>query len=382
MYGVDMMYIPYGRQSIDEHDIDEVVKVLKSDYITTGPMVDEFECELARYVGAKYAVAVSNGTTALHLACMALGLGQGDEVITSPITFVASANCVLYTGAKVVFADIDKYTYNIDPKDIERKITSRTKAIIPVHFTGQPCHMEAISKIARKYNLAVIEDGAHALGAKYKDKFIGSISDMTTFSFHPVKHITCGEGGMITTNNKELYERLRLYRTHGITKDKSLMSSCDGDWYYEQKELGFNYRISDIQCALGKSQLGKIDKFLARRRQIADRYNKAFKDIEGIVCPYQAEDCHNSYHLYVIKVDNRKAVFDKLREFDIGVNVHYIPVYKQPFYQASGYKGVVCPNAEDYYNHCISLPIYYDLSDDEQDYVIEKVIKSVKCTIS
>lgn len=371
------LYIPYGKQTIDDDDIKAVVEVLKSDFITTGPKIDEFERKVADYVGARYAVAIANGTAALHAACFAAGIGDGDEVITTPITFAASANCALYCGAKPVFADIDKESYNISLADIKEKITDKTKAIIAVHFTGQPCEMDEIHKIAKEYNLIVIEDAAHALGADYKGKKIGSLSDMTTFSFHPVKHITTGEGGMIVTNDEKFYERLKLFRTHGITREEKYLSKNDGPWYYEQIDLGYNYRITDIQCALGVSQMDKLDGFVAKRRTLVERYNKAFENISEIVTPKQVDGCNNSYHLYVIQVNNRLDVFNKLRAAGIGVNVHYIPVYKHPYYQKNGYDKVYCPNAEDYYEHCISLPLYPKLTIEEQDYVIENVIKSV-----
>lgn len=369
------MYIPYGRQSIDEDDINSVIEVLKSDYLTTGPKVGEFEKIVEDYVGAKYAVAVSNGTAALHIACLAAGIGVGDEVIVSPITFVASANCVLYCGGTPVFADIDPDTYNIDPEDVRRKITDKTKAIIAVHFTGQPCEMDELHKIAKEYNLLVIEDAAHALGADYKGQKVGGISDLTAFSFHPVKHITTGEGGMVTTNNEELYEKLLLYRSHGITRDRSIMSKDDGNWYYEQLELGFNYRITDIQCALGISQMKKLDQFIDRRREIVCKYNCEFFGCKEIVMPKQQDGCNNSWHLYIILVnaERRKDIFNELRKRGIGVNVHYIPVYKQPYYQNHGYKDVICPNAEAVYKRMISLPLYPLLTDKEQDYVIEQV---------
>lgn len=369
--------IPYGRQTIDEADIEAVVKVLKSDFLTTGPVIEEFERRVAEYTGTKYAVAIANGTAALHAACFAAGIGEGDEVITSPITFAASANCALYCGATPVFADIDPKTYNIDPQDIERKITERTKAIIPVHFTGQPCDMDEIHAIAKKHGLMVIEDGAHALGAEYKGAKIGGLSDMTEFSFHPVKHITTGEGGMILTNNEELYERLKLFRTHGITRDVRFMEKNDGPWYYEQIDLGYNYRITDFQCALGISQMDKLPGFLARRREIARIYDEAFAGKVNIEIPFQKEGCTNAYHLYVIRVKNgkRKEVFEQLRGAGIGVNVHYIPVYKHPYYQKHGYDNVCCPNAEAYYNECISIPMYPALTAEEQQYVIEKVME-------
>lgn len=372
------LYIPYGKQTIDDDDIKAVVEVLKSDFITTGPKIDEFERKVADYVGARYAVAIANGTAALHAACFAAGIGDGDEVITTPITFAASANCTLYCGAKPVFADIDKESYNISLADIKEKITEKTKSIIAVHFTGQPCEMDEIHKIAKENNLIVIEDAAHALGADYKGKKIGSLSDMTTFSFHPVKHITTGEGGMIVTNDEKFYERLKLFRTHGITREEKYLSKNDGPWYYEQIDLGYNYRITDIQCALGVSQMDKLDGFVAKRRTLVERYNKAFENISEIVTPKQVDGCNNSYHLYVIQVNNRLDVFNKLRAAGIGVNVHYIPVYKHPYYQKNGYDKVYCPNAEDYYEHCISLPLYPKLTIEEQDYVIDKVIDAVK----
>ncbi len=369
------MFIPYGKQYIDEEDVQAVVDVLRSDYLTTGPKVAEFEKTFANYVGAYYAVAVSNGTAALHLACLAAGIKEGDEVITTPITFAASSNCALYCGAKVVFADINPETYNIDPKDIRRKIIDKTKCIIPVHFTGQPCDLDEIHAIAKEHNLIVIEDAAHALGADYKGRMIGGVSDMTTFSFHPVKHVTCGEGGMITTNDEKLYERLMLFRTHGITREPSLLEKNEGGWYYEQLELGFNFRITDFQCALGISQMNKIDKFVARRREIAKRYDEAFAKLDGIVVPAQSTGCNNSYHLYIIQVEDmsRKEVFDKLRAAGIGVNVHYIPVYKHPYYQKHGYQDVKCKNAEKLYSKMLSLPMYPSMTDEEQEYVIEQI---------
>ncbi|MCI7107482.1 MAG: UDP-4-amino-4,6-dideoxy-N-acetyl-beta-L-altrosamine transaminase [Agathobacter sp.] len=372
--------IPYGRQTIEEDDIQAVVDVLKSDYLTTGPKITEFEQRVAEYVGVKYAVAISNGTAALHAACFAAGIGTGDEVITTPLTFAASANCVLYCGGTPVFADVDSRTYNIDSADIERKITSKTKAIIAVHLAGQPCDMDAIHKIAEEHHLFVIEDGAHALGSVYKGEKIGGLSDMTTFSFHPVKPITTGEGGMIVTNNKDLYQRLVMFRSHGITRDETLMMRNDGPWFYQQVDLGYNYRITDIQCALGCSQMNKIDRFLTRRKEIVKRYNDAFEDYENIITPYQLPDTESGWHLYIVQVKNcnRREVFEKLRNLGIDVNVHYIPVYMHPYYQKHGYADVHCPNAEKLYSHFLSLPLYPTLSEKDQKYVIEKVIECVR----
>jgi UDP-4-amino-4,6-dideoxy-N-acetyl-beta-L-altrosamine transaminase len=385
------MFIPYGRQSIDEEDIQAVAEVLRSDYLTTGPKVEEFEKVVADYVGAKYAVAVSNGTAALHIACLAAGIGPGDEVITTPITFAASADCVLYCGGTPVFADIKKDTYNIDPQDIEKKITDKTKAIIAVHYTGQPCEMDAIHAIAKKHNLLVIEDGAQVISGQYKGKMVGGLSDMTTFSFHPVKPVTTGEGGMVTTNHKELYERLKLYHTHGITRQPEMMHNNDGPWYYEQLELGYNYRITDIQCALGISQMRKLDRFAEHRRKLAATYDAEFArltkeknlyDNEGkplVVTPYQHPDCLSSYHLYMIQVPAaiRRQVFEQLRKADIGVNVHYIPVYKLPYYQEHGYKDVCCPNAEEFYSRAITLPLFADMTEEQVNYVAAQVVRIV-----
>ena len=360
------MQIPYGRQTIDEEDIWAVTRILKSDYLTTGPMIPEFEKTIADYTGAKYAVALANGTAALHAACFAAGIGPQDEVITTPLTFAASANSVLYCGGTPVFADVDERTYNLDPKDVRKKITNKTKAILPVHLAGQPCDMDAIHSLAKEYNLTVIEDGAHALGSEYKGRKIGSISDMTTFSFHPVKPVTTGEGGMVTTDSRELYERLCLFRSHGITRDGKRMARNDGPWFYQQVDLGFNYRITDIQCALGISQMKKLDFFLSRRRELVERYNEAFAGCTDIITPYQLPQTNSGWHLYIIQVKNhnRRRVFD-------------IPVYMHPYYQEHGYQNVHCPKAENIYSRIISLPLYPGLSDEEQEYVIDKVKESI-----
>ena len=365
--------IPYGRQTIEEDDIQAVVDVLRSDYLTTGPKISEFEKMVADYVGAKYAVAISNGTSALHAACFAAGIQPGDEVITTPLTFAASSNCVLYCGGTPVFADVDPKTYNIDPEDIRRKITDKTKAIIAVHLAGQPCDMDEIHKIAKEHDLLVIEDGAHALGSVYKGKKVGTLSDMTTFSFHPVKPITTGEGGMIVTDNEEFYRKMMLFRSHGITREENLMTRNDGPWFYQQLDLGYNYRITDIQCALGCSQMKKLDRFLARRKEIVARYNEAFADCENIITPYQLPETESGWHIYIVQVKNcdRRKVFEALREQGIAVNVHYIPVYMHPYYQEHGYKDVHCQNAEEIYSHIISLQLYTKLTVEEQEYVIE-----------
>lgn len=372
--------IPYGRQTIENDDIQAVIEVLKSDFLTTGPKAEEFERAVADYVGVKYAVAIANGTAALHAACHVAGISEGDEVITTPLTFAASANCVLYCGGTPVFADVDPRTYNIDPEDIKRKITDKTKAIIPVHLAGQPCDMDAIQQIAKEYGLIVIEDGAHALGSEYKGKKVGSLSQMTTFSFHPVKPITTGEGGMIVTDDEELYKRLLLFRSHGITREESMMTRNEGPWFYQQLELSYNYRLTDIQCALGSSQLKKLDAFLARRKELVRRYNEAFAEYEDIVIPYQMPETDSGWHLYIVQVINcdRKKVFEELRAGGLNVNVHYIPVYYHPYYQEHGYANVHCPNAEEIYSHIISLPLFPSLTNEQQDEVIEKVRKAVQ----
>lgn len=372
-------YLSYGKQWVEEDDINAVVKVLKGDFLTTGPTIKAFELSVAEYVGAKYAVAVSNGTAALHMACFAAGIGQGDEVITTPITFVASANCILYQNAIPVFADIDPVTYNIDPADIERKITKRTKAIIAVDFTGQCADLDAIRILAKKYNLVFIEDAAHALGSEYKGKKVGSLADLTEFSFHPVKPITTGEGGMITTNSKTLYEKMLLFRTHGITRENVTPSEDEGSWYYEQQLLGYNYRITDLQCALGVQQMTKIDRFIERRRQIAKDYTQAFEALDGLSIPSEAGYSNSGWHIYVIRLKlknlkvNRKEIFEALQAENIGVNVHYIPVYYQPYYQKLGYKKGLCPNAEKLYEEIITLPLFPKMKDQD----IEDVIKAV-----
>lgn len=377
-------YLPYGRQYLDDDDIQSVVNVLRGDFLTTGPAVESFEKEIADYVGAKYAVAFANGTAALHGACFAAGISQGDEVITSPLTFAASANCILYQGGKPVFADIHPETYNINPSSIEELITSKTKAIIPVDFAGLPSDLDAISSIAQKYNLTVIEDAAHALGAQYKGKLVGSISDMTMFSFHPVKLITTGEGGIITTNHEEYYLKLIQFRTHGITRESYQFTNNHGPWYYEMKFLGYNYRITDIQAALGTSQLNKLESFIQKRRELAEAYILAFAEIDEIVCPREYYGAISSWHLYVIRLDlnrlagGRKEIFEALLKENIGVNVHYIPVYYHPYYQELGYPKGLCTNAEKLYEEMITLPLFPAMS--RQD--LNDVIQAIKKVIS
>lgn len=375
-------YLSYGCQVIDNDDIESVVDVLKSSYLTTGPSVKQFEEKVANYVGCKYAVAVSNGTAALHAACYAAKIKEGDEVITTPMTFAASANCILYCGAKPVFADINPYTYNIDPNEIENKITSKTKAIIPVDFTGQAVDLDKIKQIANKYNLTIIEDAAHAIGTKYKGENIGNISDMTEFSFHPVKTVTTGEGGVITTNSKELYDRLILFRTHGITRDKEfLFNKEEGPWYYEQIDLGYNYRITDIQCALGISQLNKLDKFIERRKELVEMYNNKLSKIDGIIIQKEELFSDTVRHLYIIKLElekfkvGRKEIFEALQAENIGVNVHYLPVYLHPYYKSLGYEEGICPNAEDLYKRMITLPLHVNMSDEDLKDVVDALRK-------
>lgn len=377
--------IYYGKQWIDEKDINEVEKVLRSDFITCGPKVTEFETSLCDFTGAKYAVAVNSGTSALHCACIAAGIGPGDEVITTPITFAASANCVLYCGAKPVFADINPETYNIDPKSILEHITERTKAVIAVDFTGQAVEVDEIKTICDKHGLVFIEDAAHSIGTKYKGTYVGNLADMTCFSFHPVKTITGGEGGAILTNNKELYEKLVLAHTHGITHDNSMMeeSEHEGPWYYEQISLGYNYRLTDFQAALIKSQLSKIDQFTKRRKQIVDRYNDAFSNIPELFVQKEIPESDTCRHLYIIqlKLDKlsctRREFFDAMSAENVQCQIHYIPVYWFPYYKHLGYEKGICPNAEELYKGIMSIPLYPRLTDDDVTDVINAVKKVV-----
>lgn len=378
-----MKTIPYGRQFVDKQDVASIVSVLESDWITQGPKISEFEEALAEYCGAKYAVAVSSGTAALHLACLVAGLEKSDEVITSPITFLATANSILYTGAKPVFADVDYDTVNIDPESIKDLIGRKTKAILPVHFAGLPADMEEIHKLARERGLVVIEDACHALGSEYQGSKIGSCrySDMAVFSFHPVKIITTGEGGCVTTNNKKYYERLSTLRHHGIYTDPALQEKLGG-WFYQMKELGYNYRITDIQCALGQGQLKKLEHFLDRRQTIAERYNQAFSDLRDKVklpTSYPTDRSH-AWHLYLFRIIMEKAewyrkkLFEDLHRRGINCQVHYIPVYQQPFYQARVTQGKnSCPRAEKYYKETLSLPIFPGLSEEETGKVIRVI---------
>jgi perosamine synthetase len=367
-------FLPYGKQFIDEDDIEAVVSVLKSDFITQGPSIEKFEQKVAEYVGAKYAIAFCNGTAALHGACFAAGISPGDEVITTPITFVASSNCVLYCGGTPVFADIKSDTYNIDPDEVAKKITPKTKVIIAVDFSGQPAETDRLSILARDHGLVLIQDAAHSIGATFGGRKVGSLADMTMFSFHPVKHITTGEGGMIVTDSEEYRDRLLMFRSHGITRDPLLLERNDGPWYYEMQSLGYNHRMTDIQAALGISQMNKLDRFVERRREIAEQYNQAFANHPGISIPYQHSAANSSWHLYIIRWANgRDQAFDDLRNRKIGVHVHYIPVYKQPYYQRLTYVDGQCSNAEAYYRTAMSLPIYPGMSDEDVLDVIQAV---------
>jgi UDP-4-amino-4,6-dideoxy-N-acetyl-beta-L-altrosamine transaminase/dTDP-4-dehydrorhamnose reductase len=399
--------IPYGRHWIGVEDIQSVVNTLRSERITQGRKIEEFENALAEYCGAQYAVAVNSGTSALHIACVASEAKEGDEVITSPMTFVASANCAVYCGAKPVFGDIDPKTFNIEPEEIERRVTAQTKAVIPVHFAGQSCDMESIQEIVKRkekqFNkkIFVIEDASHALGSMYKSRRIGSslFSDMTVMSFHPVKHITTGEGGLVFTNNEGLYKKLKIYRSHGITSDPgdflyrelAFQSPADSQeplvnpWYYEQAHLGYNYRITDIQCALGLSQLKKLEKFRKRRRQIVNRYNEAFKSVESIRIPFESPDCDSNFHLYVLllnfeKIGIPRAQFmNKLRERGIQTQVHYIPVHTQPYFQKHfDTKWGDCPNAEEYYQKCLSIPLFPAMTESDVERVINEITHLVR----
>lgn len=377
--------IYYGRQCIEQDDVDAVAKTLLSDLITCGPKVEELERKLCEITGAKYAVVVANGTAALHLAALAAGFAEGDEVIVSSITFAASSNCVLYCGAKPVFADIKPDTYNIDPASVRKLITPNTKGIVAVDFTGQAVELDEIREICRENNLVLIEDAAHAIGTKYKGQPIGSLADMTTFSFHPVKTVTGGEGGAITTNDEQLYRKLMRLRTHGITRhQEEMVHPTDAVWYNEQVELGYNYRMTDFQAALLISQLNKLDKFRKRRKEIVEIYDKAFAEMPEIFVQKEIPESDTTRHLYVIRLNpdkltcDRRQFFDALRAENTVPQVHYLPVYWHSYYEKLGYKKGLCPNAEKYYEEAMSIPLYYSLSDEDVEDVIHAVKKVVE----
>ena len=374
----------YGKQTIEDDDIKAVVDTLKGPLITCGPRVDELEEKLCEYTGAKYAVAVSNGTAALHCACIAAGIGPGDEVITTPMTFAASANCALYCGAKPVFADINPETYNIDPDSIRKCITSRTKAIIAVDFTGQVVEADKIRNICDEYGLMFIEDAAHSIGSSYNGTKVGNIADITTFSFHPVKTITGGEGGAVLTNDENLYNKISLAHTHGITHDEAMMKDLphEGMWYYEQISLGYNYRMTDFQAALLISQLAKLERFKKRRKEIVDYYDSELKNVDGIIIQKEIEQSDTCRHLYIIRLDEnvlsctRREFFDEMGSRGVQPQVHYVPVYWFPYYQELGYKMGLCPNAEEVYKGIMSIPLYPSLTEEETEYVVD-VIKTI-----
>jgi len=382
--------IPYGKQNINQADIDSVVNVLQSEFLTQGPQVPLFEKTVSEYCGVKYGVAVNSATSALHIACLALGLGEGDYFWTSPNTFVASANCGLYCGAKVDFVDIDSKTYNLSTKELEKKLIQAKqdnklpKIVIPVHFAGQSCDMKKIHSLGKEYGFKIIEDASHAIGGKYLDQSIGccQYSDITVFSFHPVKIITTAEGGLATTNNKELSEHMQLFRSHGVTRDPKLMiKKAEGGWHYQQVELGFNYRMTELQAALGVSQMKRLDEFVALRHQRQKRYDELLKNLP-VVAPYQDMDSYSALHLYPIQIqtdkvkNTRKEIFEALWKNDIGVNVHYIPVHTQPYYENMGFRKGDFPNAENYYESTISIPMFQGLTIEMQDKVVN-VLKKV-----
>ncbi len=376
----------YGKQWIDETDVKTVREVLTSDFITCGPKIGELERALADYTGAKYAVAVSNGTAALHCACLAAGIRSGDEVITTPLTFAASANCALYCGARPVFADVEPGTYNIDPKSIEAHITEKTKAVVAVDFTGQAVKIKEIRELCNKHNLIFIEDAAHSIGTKYDGKQVGSLADMTCFSFHPVKTITSGEGGAVLTNDKEFYQKLVLAHTHGITHEEGQMEEAphEGPWYYEQVSLGYNYRMTDFQAALLLSQLKKLDWFVERRKEIVRKYNEAFRDISEVILQEEIPESDTCRHLYIIQLDlekltcTRRQFFDAMSAENVQCQIHYVPIYWFPYYQHLGYKKGLCPNAEKVYQGIMSIPLYPKMTDQDVEDVIHAVKKVVE----
>ena len=383
--------IPYGHQDITQDDIDAVVEVLCSDFLTQGPMVPRFEQTVAGHVGTKHAIAVNSATSALHIACLALGLGPGDWLWTTPITFVASANCGLYCGAQVDFVDIDPRTYNLCPQALERKLQQAEregrlpKVLVAVHLCGQPCDMAAIHALSQRYGFKVIEDASHAIGGKYRGEFIGNCrySDITIFSFHPVKIITTAEGGMALTNHAELANKMAMLRSHGITRNQAQMTQeADGPWYYQQIDLGFNYRMTELQAALGVSQMQRLDQYVARRHQLAQRYDELLKALP-VTTPWQHPDSYSGMHLYVIRLQldkvagTHRQVFEALRELGIGVNLHYIPVHTQPYYQRMGFKPGDFPEAQRYYAEAISLPMFQTMTEAQQDEVVAAVHKAV-----
>jgi len=375
--------LPYGRQSIDEADIQAVVDVLRSNWLTTGPKVGEFEEAFAAYVVAKFAISFSSGTAALHAAAFAAGLSEGDEAITTPMTFAATANCVLYQGAQPVFADVCPDTLNLDPEQVAAKIRQKTKAVLPVDYAGHPADLGSFLNLAEKHGLTLIEDACHALGAEYKNRMAGSVAHMTVFSFHPVKHLTTGEGGMVTTNRADFAEKLQRFRNHGISSDARQRQKT-GRWHYEMVLLGYNYRLSDISCALGLSQLQKLKDNLTRRREIAARYAAAFRDIPGVILPAVRSDVLPAWHLYPLRLDlarlsvGREKIFQALRAENIGVNVHYIPVHLHPYYRERfGYAGGEFPVAEDAYERLISLPMFHSMTDQDVNDVIAAVSKVI-----
>lgn len=380
---MSLEFIPYGRQAIDDDDIAAVVETLRSPWLTTGPMVEAFEADFAAYVGASHAVAVSNGTAALHLAMLAADVGPGDEVIAPAITFVASANAARYAGADVKFADVDPESFLIDVDSVRSLITPRTKAIVPVDYGGMPCDYSALQALADEYGLVIVEDACHAPGAEYQRRPVGSLSTMTAFSFHPVKHLTTGEGGMITTESEELATRLRILRSHGITSDFRQREAA-GTWELDQVDLGYNYRIADINCALGRSQLSKQPDWVIARREIADRYTEAFRDIEGLAVQSEPEGRRSAWHLYPVRITGadaasiRREVYARMRAESIGVNVHYRPVYLNTYYRQLGYSEGLCPVAEDVYAGLLSLPMWPGLDESSQ----ERVIASLRSALA
>ena len=375
----------YGHQYIDETDIQAVVDVLKSDFLTCGPKVTELEQKLCALTGAAYCTAVSNGTAALHTACLAADIGPGDEVITTPITFAATVNAILYCGGTPVFADIDPQTYEIDPQSVEKHITEQTKAVIAVDFTGAPCDYDALRMICQKHHLLLIEDAAHSIGTRYRGTPVGSIADLTTFSFHPVKTVTAGEGGAVMSHDPELARRVLMYARHGITRDPNLLQEQgNSNWYYEQQMLGYNYRMTDIQCALALSQMNKLDRFAARRRELVHKYDKELGKIPEVQIQKEDDGADTVRHLYILRLDftrlscNRREFYDAMQAENIGVNVHYIPVYWFPYYQSLGYRRGLCPNAEAYYESSLTLPLFYEMTSQDQADVIRAVKKLVE----